>query len=107
MQTLVNLTRSLRDQIKATMQTYSLTIYAAVLAKDDLPFHYPVTSDCLKHMPQILADLKALLPQCRVKHALMARGSDGQLYDIAELNDETLVLVDKALDESYIVVNWD
>lgn len=107
MQTLVNLTRSLRDQIKATMQTYSLTIYAAVLAHD-LPFHYPVTSDCLKHMPEILADLKMLLPQrCSVKHAIMARGSDGQLYDIAELNDETLALVDKALDESYIVVDWD
>jgi len=87
------------------MQPLVLTIYTSVLNKTDLPYHYPITdSDCIKHMPTILRDLQALLPQCSVKHALMARGSDGQLYDIAELNDETLQLVDKALDESYIVV---
>jgi hypothetical protein len=58
-------------------------------------------------MPTILSELKMLLPQrCIVKHAIMALGSDGQLYDIAELTDETLALVDKALEESYIVVDW-
>ena len=74
---------------------------------DDFPFYYPVDSECIKYMPGILAELKMLLPQrCIVKHALMALGSDGQLYDIAELNNETLALVDKALEESYIVIDW-
>lgn len=77
------------------------------MESDDFPFHFPVDQDCLKHMPTILSELKMLLPQrCIVKHAIMALGSDGQLYDIAELTDETLALVDKALEESYIVVDW-
>jgi len=109
--TQVNLTRSLCDQIKATMNTYVLTIYAALLEHngiEDLPYHYPITDrDCLKHIPYIIADLKALLPQrCSVKHAIMARGSDGKLYDIEELDDTTLPLVDMALEESYIVIDW-
>jgi len=77
------------------------------MESDVFPFHYPVDSDCVKHMPEILAELKMLLPQrCNVKHAIMALGSDGQLYDIAELTDETLALVDTALEESYIVIDW-
>ena len=101
----VNLTRSPYDQIKATMQTFALTIYAALLETDELPFYYPLTDrECLKHMPNILANLQALLPNCSVKHALMSRGSDGQLYDIEMLTEKTLPLVDKVLEESYIVV---
>ena len=87
------------------MQTFALTIYAALLEADELPFYYPLTDrECLKHMPNILANLQALLPGCSVKHALMARGSDGKLYDIEMLTDKILPLVDKVLDESYIVV---
>jgi hypothetical protein len=89
------------------MQTFALTIYAALLEVDELPFYYPITDrEYRKHMPNILTNLQALLPNRNVKHAIMARGSDGKLYDIAELNDETLALVNKALEESYIVIDW-
>jgi len=54
----------------------------------------------------ILAGLKELFPDAHIAHTLLARGTDGKLYDIARLNDSTLRLVSKANNNSYIVVDW-
>jgi len=91
-----------------------IAIYNAATNNKPHPYYYPLTGN---FCPQnLIRDLQTLMPQCRVKHTLLARGSDGRLYDVAELNDTTLPLVDKALatsgprkqalDDSYIVVEW-
>jgi len=36
----------------------------------------------------------------------MARAKDGKLYDVAKLDDAVLPFVDRALDQSYIVIDW-
>lgn len=54
----------------------------------------------------ILAGLKELFPDAHIAHTLLARGIDGKLYDIARLNDDTLRLVSKANNNSYIVIDW-
>ena len=54
----------------------------------------------------ILAGLKELFPDAHIAHTLLARGTDGKLYDVARLNDYTLRLVSKANNNSYIVVDW-
>jgi hypothetical protein len=60
----------------------------------------------LKNMPDILAGLQELFPGCDVSHTLLSRGTDGKMYDISKLDDKVLPFVNRALDQSYIVVDW-
>ena len=58
------------------------------------------------HISTSLGKLQALFPECDVKHAILALGTDGVYYDIAELTDNQLPLVHVAEDSSYIVIDW-
>ena len=58
------------------------------------------------NMAAILAGLKELFPDAYIAHTLLAPGHDGKLYDVARLNNDTLRLVNKANNNSYIVVDW-
>jgi hypothetical protein len=60
----------------------------------------------LKNMPDILAGLQELFPGCDVTHTLLSRGTDGKMYDISKLDEKVLPFVNRALDQSYIVVDW-
>ena len=60
----------------------------------------------LKNMPDILAGLQELFPGCDVTHTLLSRGTDGNMYDISKLDEKVLPFVNRALDQSYIVVDW-
>ena len=63
------------------------------------PFH-------IKNMNDILAGLRDLFPDCAVSHTLLCQAKDGKLYDVAKLDDAVLPFVDRALDQSYIVIDW-
>ena len=63
------------------------------------PFH-------IKNMPDILAGLQTLFPECSVSHTLLCQAKDGTLYDASKLDDAVLPFVDRALDQSYIVIDW-
>jgi len=60
----------------------------------------------IENMPSILAVLQDLFPDSSVSHTLLAKGTDGKFYDISKLDDKVLPFVDRALDESYIVIDW-
>jgi hypothetical protein len=60
----------------------------------------------VKNMPDILAGLQELFPGCDVSHTLLSKGTDGKLYDISKLDDKVLPFVNRALDQSYIVIDW-
>lgn len=60
----------------------------------------------LKNMPDILAGLQELFPGCAVSHTLLSKGTDGKMYDISKLDDKVLPFVNRALDQSYIVIDW-
>ena len=60
----------------------------------------------VKNMPDILAGLQELFPGCAVSHTLLSKGTDGKMYDISKLDDKVLPFVNRALDQSYIVVDW-
>ena len=60
----------------------------------------------IKNMPDILAGVKELFPGCDVSHTLLAKGTDGKLYDISKLDEKVLPFVNRALDQSYIVIDW-
>lgn len=63
------------------------------------PFH-------IKNMNDILTALRGLFPDCRVSHTLLCQAKDGKMYDISKLDDAVLPFVDRALDQSYIVIDW-
>jgi hypothetical protein len=58
------------------------------------------------NMMEILAGLKNLFPDAYIEHTLIAPGDDGKMYDIAKLTDATLCRVNKANNNSYIVIDW-
>jgi len=60
----------------------------------------------VKNMNDILAGLRDLFPDCAVSHTLLCQAKDGKMYDVAKLDDAVLPFVDRALDQSYIVIDW-
>ena len=60
----------------------------------------------IENMPSILAVLQDHFPDSSVSHTLLAKGTDGKFYDISKLDDKVLPFVNRALDESYIVIDW-
>ena len=54
----------------------------------------------------ILSGLQEVFPDCSVVHTLLARGKNGKLYDISKIDDTILPLINVALNESYIVIDW-
>lgn len=72
------------------------------------PAPYKRSSDpfYIENMSDILGNLQLLFPECSVSHSIMAKGTDGKLYDISKLDDKVLPFVDRALDKSYIVIDW-
>jgi len=102
-----------REDMRAIMantivkQIYTQVIYSAQ-TKADTVYHHQVPEIFVSHTKTraILAGLKTLFPDSAVSHTLLARGNDGNLYDVAKLNETTLPLVDTALTQSYIVIDW-
>jgi len=69
--------------------------------------HYDIPNPFyIENMPSILAVLQDLFPDSSVSHTLLAKGTDGKFYDISKLDDKVLPFVNRALDESYIVIDW-
>jgi len=79
------------------MLTASQTRVHPILASD--PFY-------IENMADILSGLQALFPDCTVSHTLVCKGTDGKFYDISTLDDKILPFVNRALDQSFIVIDW-
>lgn len=93
-------------------QVYNAAVQAARF-KPETSYNHPLPQDrqqtvpfYLKNMPDILAGLQELFPGCAVSHTLLSRGTDGKMYDISKLDDKVLPFVNRALDQSYIVIDW-
>jgi hypothetical protein len=72
------------------------------------PTEFTVRDDTLT---EILGTLRELFPGCRVTHSKMAKGVDGQMYDISQMDEVTTTLIvmsviDIRQTEEYIVVDW-
>ena len=73
--------------------------------KYQVPFN-PNDDFYSKNMTKILQGLQELFPDCSVTHTLFARGTDGKMYDISKLDDTVLPIVNTALNNSFIVIDW-
>jgi hypothetical protein len=93
---------------KIIRDIYYDVLHAAELNKQSYYAHkLPKTNNLyLSNMPEILQSLKLLFPDSSVSHTLLAKGKDGKLYDIEKLTDCNLSLVNTALDDSYIFIDW-
>ena len=85
-----------------TARSYTETSYNHPLP----PAHDLSRRVYVKNMPEILAGLQELFPGCDVSHTLLSKGTDGKMYDISKLDDKVLPFVNRALDQSYIVIDW-
>ena len=72
------------------------------------PAPYKKSSDpfYIENMSDILSNLQSVFPECTISHSIMAKAKDGKLYDVSKLDDAVLPFVDRALDQSYIVIDW-
>lgn len=70
-------------------------------------YKYPVQPNLEKAtIADILSGVQVLFPDCSVVHTLMARDRKGKLYDISKLDDTILPLINAAMNQSYIVIDW-
>jgi hypothetical protein len=60
----------------------------------------------VENMFDILRGLQNLFPECTVSHTLLSKGTDGKFYDISTLDEKLLPFVNRALDQSFIVIDW-
>jgi len=86
------------EQFNAQMASYQAANAAQQGPSSD-PFY-------IENMPDILSGLQTLFPECSVSHTLICKGADGKFYDISTLDDKVLPFVNRALDQSFIVIDW-
>jgi hypothetical protein len=82
----------------AQMSSYQAAQAAAAGRPSD-PFY-------IENMPDILSGLQELFPGCTISHSIMCQGTDGKLYDISTLDEKVLPFVNRALYQSFIVIDW-
>jgi hypothetical protein len=96
--------RTIYDDTVCIAKNYKETLY-----NYQIPFNEKTQSSdifYIQNIDIILNKLKELFPGCSVSHALLARGKDDKLYDISKIDDKMLLLIDTALNNSYIVIDW-
>jgi hypothetical protein len=105
--------RSINARVNATKAALTVPFmtknYNDTIYNYQIPFNDQTQSSddfYIKNIDTILNKLKELFPGCSVSHTLLARGKDGKLYDISKINDKILSLIDTALNNSYIVIDW-
>lgn len=89
--------------VVSTSKTTSDTFYNHIISSR---YSHYLRYIYLNNMPEILSRLQELFPGCIVSHAILSKGSDGKLYNIAELTEEDLKKIDNVTDDSYITVYW-
>jgi hypothetical protein len=60
----------------------------------------------LQNMTHILSGLQQLFPGCTVSNSTLSQGTDGKFYDISTLDEKVLPFINRALDQSFIVIDW-
>jgi uncharacterized HAD superfamily protein len=57
-------------------------------------------------MPDILAGLQQLFPDCSVAHKLLVIGQDGKMHDISTMNVDIIPFIQVRRKQECIVVDW-
>ena len=89
-------------------EVYNSAIHSAKTTQDT-QYYYPVPKDYPLYstiIPVILSRLEELFPDCVVSHTLVARGTNGKLYDISNIAEHNLHFVNNVNEESYIIIDW-
>lgn len=66
----------------------------------------PLDPFYIENMRDILSGLQELFPACTVSNSTLSQGTDGKFYDISTLDEKVLPFINRALDQSFIVVDW-
>jgi hypothetical protein len=60
----------------------------------------------IENMPDILATLQSLFPDCSIKYTHLVRAPDGKMYNIESLDKSVMPFIQSQKSEAYIVVDW-
>jgi len=60
----------------------------------------------IKNMNLIIYNLQNLFPDLSIKHSICAKGKDGKIYDISNINNIDLSLINIMCYNSYIIIDW-
>lgn len=69
-------------------------------------FQNGIPANAESMIPDIIAGLELLFPDCSVKYITYSPTHDGGLCDISRLSEDTLRFLDRSKDKSYIVIDW-
>ena len=104
------------ERVSSFIQSIYQQAINVAKTKSDTTFNFPIprsymerdSSDkfFLVNMSDILSGLQTLFPDCTVSHSILCKGTDGKFYDISKLDDRVLPFVNRALDQSFIVIDW-
>lgn len=94
-----NIIRSIYNYVINAAKSTSDTKYNYIIQQYEASF-------MKENMKDIMVLLQQLFPDCQISHTLLARGIDGEMYDISKLDDTSLPLVNQVLNNSYIVIDW-
>lgn len=89
-------------------------IYNNVVNTNNKTYNYPVPTHkdskfsdpfYINNMNEIIDGLQILLPDSLITHAIVAHGTDGNIYDISKIDDNILPFIVSTCYNSYIIVN--
>ena len=105
----MQVTRSITHKIDTIIHE----IYNNVINTNNKTYNYPlpISKDSefsdpfyINNMNEIIDGLQKLLPNSSITHAIVAHGTDGNIYDISKINDDILPLIVSTCYNSYIIV---
>ena len=104
------------ERVRSFIQSIYQQAINVAKTTSDTAFNFPIPSSYLDrrasdtfflvNMSDILSGLQTLFPDCTVSHSILCKGTDGKFYDISKLDDRVLPFVNRALDQSFIVIDW-
>ena len=107
LQSIRNIIDGIYSQAVAAAKTKAETSYRTEVPKTPRQFRSLGSNPFyIENMADILSGLQALFPDCTVSHTLLSQGTDGKFYDISTLDEKVLPFVNRALDQSFIVIDW-
>jgi len=87
------------QQVMATAKTTTQTRYQHLVQKHNPQY-------IRDNMPDILDKLRGLFPDSKVDVKSLSRGQDGQMYDIADIDERMKPFIKTQYNQDFIVIDW-
>ena len=107
--------QALEEQRKSNIKQIVSQIYSSAVNKARsttdskylYEFHSRNAELCRTNMSEILAEVQSLFPECSVSNIVVAKGPDGEIFDISKIDEHLKpFIMNQVRSKEYIVVDW-